>query len=170
MYVQASSDDGRWLHTQLCKMLEADFDQRNSSSHLRSGSMITYTVVLALFRTVAHKMPSSDIIMMVIITRQSCFTSLLNFPVPDPSLVFSEFMGVIKGSAQALDRTDRCLEQHSYENLGHRAQSTFAGQQTQIYAIFKAYLGRKHEKKEYVAADRQVSNSYGECWDGVLSL
>lgn len=83
----------------------------------------------------------------------------------DPSLVFSEFMGVIKGSALALDRTDRCLDRQTYETLSHRTQSTFSGQRGQIYALFKSYVKRKQEKGQYDAADRQVSSFLLLYWD-----
>ena len=72
----------------------------------------------------------------------------------DPSLVFSEIMGIIKGSEQALSSTDHCLDRQCYENLSHRSQSTFAVQRSTIYAIFELYLQRKKAEGQYDSADR----------------
>jgi len=70
-------------------------------------------------------------------------------------------MGVIKGSEQALDCPERCLDRLSYEGLSHRSQSTFAGQRSEIYSIFKSFLKEKREKNHYDSADRQVSGIPG---------
>ncbi|KAI0757678.1 hypothetical protein C8Q80DRAFT_1134850 [Daedaleopsis nitida] len=72
----------------------------------------------------------------------------------DPSLVFGEFMGVIKGSELALDRAEGHLDRETYYNLSHRTQGTFANQRECIYQLFNAYLKRKKERGDYDAADR----------------
>jgi hypothetical protein len=74
--------------------------------------------------------------------------------IPDPSLVFSEFIGVIEGSEQTLNCAEHYLDQRSYENLSHRSQPTFSGQRDMIYALFKLYLKRKREQSHYDSADR----------------
>ncbi|KAI0641201.1 hypothetical protein C8Q79DRAFT_992409 [Trametes meyenii] len=72
----------------------------------------------------------------------------------DPSLVFGEFMGVLKGSEQALDHPEGYLDRDTYLQLSHRTQATFASQRENIYKLFKAYLKRKRERGDYDAADR----------------
>lgn len=99
-----------------------------------------------------------------------------SFCLEDPSLVFSEFMGdnskldsynvihkiwhtfvgVIKGSEQALDHAGGFLDQKTYCNLSHRSQSTFAHQRNTIYAVFQLYLKRKRDRGECDPADRWV--------------
>lgn len=72
----------------------------------------------------------------------------------DPSLVFSEFMGVIKGSEQTLMTEDHVLDRAAYLNLSHRTQSTFSSKREDIYNLFQAYLRMKRKRGEYDAADR----------------
>ncbi|TFK88273.1 hypothetical protein K466DRAFT_598787 [Polyporus arcularius HHB13444] len=72
----------------------------------------------------------------------------------DPTLVFGEFMGVIKGSELALERPEGYLDKDTYYGLSHRTQGTFANQREGIYKLFNAYLKRKKERGDYDAADR----------------
>ncbi|KAI0079047.1 hypothetical protein K474DRAFT_723989 [Panus rudis PR-1116 ss-1] len=72
----------------------------------------------------------------------------------DPSLVFAEFMGVIKGSEQALQSPERHLDREAYLQLSHRSQGTFANQRETIHALFEAYLKQKKIRRDYDAADR----------------
>lgn len=74
----------------------------------------------------------------------------------DPSLIFSEIMGVIKGCEDALASNDRHLDQRSYERLSHRSQSTFSHQRTIVYALFEAYTKRKKLEGHFDSADRCV--------------
>ncbi|KAJ6498114.1 hypothetical protein C8R47DRAFT_1212438 [Mycena vitilis] len=55
----------------------------------------------------------------------------------DPAMVFSEVMGVIKGSEESLTSNSRYLTREVYSNIGERRQSTFAEQRGQIYDIFE---------------------------------
>ncbi|KAJ2931128.1 hypothetical protein H1R20_g5904, partial [Candolleomyces eurysporus] len=72
----------------------------------------------------------------------------------DPALVFSEFLGVIKGSEQSLGHETRCLDLTAYRNLSHRAQHVFAKQRDRIYLLFQAYMKHKKQRGEYDIADR----------------
>ncbi|RXW14070.1 hypothetical protein EST38_g11783 [Candolleomyces aberdarensis] len=72
----------------------------------------------------------------------------------DPALVFSEFLGVIKGSEQSLSHETRCLDLTAYRNLSHRAQHVFAKQRDRIYSLFQAYVKYKKQRGEYDTADR----------------
>jgi tetratricopeptide (TPR) repeat protein len=72
----------------------------------------------------------------------------------DVSLVFSEFMGVIKGSEMTLDSETHFLDYDTYVNLSARTQSTFASRRKEIYTLFESYLKMKRNRREYDAADR----------------
>ncbi|KAH9005752.1 hypothetical protein EDB86DRAFT_2795497 [Lactarius hatsudake] len=72
----------------------------------------------------------------------------------DASLVFSEFMGVIKGSEMTLDSETHFLDYETYVNLSARTQATFASRRKDIYILFETYLKMKRSRREYDAADR----------------
>ncbi|KAJ7293966.1 hypothetical protein C8J57DRAFT_1444990 [Mycena rebaudengoi] len=72
----------------------------------------------------------------------------------DPSLVFSEFMGVIMGSGDTLVGDSTCLDRDKYLNLSERAQSTFADQRERIYSLFESYLSQKRMSRDIDGADR----------------
>ena len=81
----------------------------------------------------------------------------LNFaPISDldPALVFGEFMGVIKGSEDAIGTKQRCLDRESYRSLSIRSQGTFSHKRDVIYDLFMAYSKRKQQRQDYDAADR----------------
>ena len=73
---------------------------------------------------------------------------------PDPALVFGEFMGVIKGSEDAIGTKDRCLSRESYELLSVRSQGTFSLRRDEIYDLFIAYTRLKRQRQDYDVADR----------------
>ncbi|KAG8875574.1 hypothetical protein FRB98_007728 [Tulasnella sp. 332] len=58
----------------------------------------------------------------------------------DPALVFSEFMGVIKGSEESLATPNGYITRSAYENMSVRTHSTFARSRPTIYSLFEAYL------------------------------
>ena len=72
----------------------------------------------------------------------------------DPALVFGEFMGVIKGSEDAIGTKHRCLDRESYNLLSARSQGTFSHRRDDIYDLFKAYTRLKRQRQDYDAADR----------------
>ncbi|KLO20395.1 hypothetical protein SCHPADRAFT_897689 [Schizopora paradoxa] len=72
----------------------------------------------------------------------------------DPALVFSEIMGVIKGSEQSLSTEKGFLSRAEYVELSHRTQSTFATSRVEVYDLFEAYQKRKYLQRDYDAADR----------------
>ncbi|KAI0042885.1 hypothetical protein FA95DRAFT_1609833 [Auriscalpium vulgare] len=78
-----------------------------------------------------------------------------HFPQPlTKGLVFSEFLGIIKGSEQTIDAPKPFLDRDTYMALSVRAQSTFASKRSEIYNLFEAYLKIKRERGDYDAADR----------------
>ncbi|KAH9949529.1 hypothetical protein B0H21DRAFT_728406 [Amylocystis lapponica] len=72
----------------------------------------------------------------------------------DPTLVFGEFMGVIKGSEQTLEHGTGYLDKETYINFSYRQQATFLGKRETIYELFEIYSKRKRERGEYDASDR----------------
>lgn len=74
----------------------------------------------------------------------------------EPSMVFSELMGVIMGSEKALTSKSRFLDREAYLNLGERGQSTFADQRERIYDLFEKYLVQKRRLGDVDAADRAL--------------
>ncbi|TFK51884.1 hypothetical protein OE88DRAFT_1483274 [Heliocybe sulcata] len=72
----------------------------------------------------------------------------------DPSLVFSEIMGVIKGSEQSLKFQSCCLDREAYNAVSHRSQSTFASQRDLIYSIFENYQSLRSQRRELDNVDR----------------
>ncbi|TFK22056.1 hypothetical protein FA15DRAFT_706710 [Coprinopsis marcescibilis] len=72
----------------------------------------------------------------------------------DPSLVFSEIVGVIKGSEESLSCTKGYLDEKEYQSLSERANYLFASQRGTIYSLFVKYMALKREQGHYDAADR----------------
>ncbi|KAF8060885.1 hypothetical protein FPV67DRAFT_312197 [Lyophyllum atratum] len=81
-----------------------------------------------------------------------------HFPQPlvkglDPALVFSEIIGIIKGSEETIGSLGY-LDWSKYEELSERTQSTFASQRSVIYSVFEAYQAQKRQRGDFDAADR----------------
>ena len=70
----------------------------------------------------------------------------------DPALVFSEILGVIKGSREATGTPQRCLDQATY--LSGYGKGMLSHTKEVIYALFTAYTKMKQQHQEYDAADR----------------
>ncbi|KAJ3877376.1 hypothetical protein F5051DRAFT_453113 [Lentinula edodes] len=127
----------------LCAMLEADIANAESKKHPKSliplnaserGSLtVTYEVFLRDYwphfsQSIAGKL--------------------------DPSLVFSELIGVIKASEETLEGTKHFLDRAAYHNLSTRSQSTFAENREDLYELFMAYLAKKKRFGDVDGADR----------------
>ncbi|KAG5646925.1 hypothetical protein DXG03_002001 [Asterophora parasitica] len=90
-----------------------------------------------------------------------------HFPQPlikglDPALVFSEIIGIVKGSEDTI-AAGGYLTRRTYEELSERTQSTFATRRSVIYSIFEAYQSHKRQHGHFDAADR---NTEGLFWAG----
>ncbi|KAL1686634.1 hypothetical protein GGG16DRAFT_117700 [Schizophyllum commune] len=132
-------------YDRLCQLFEGDAakvatdtssaDESNLTSRVmrRSGRLVTYELFLTAYWP--H------------------FSQKLTKGL-DPSLVFSEIMGVIKGSEEASLVAGRCLDRQTYEDLSVRRQSTFANRRGLIYDIFLQYTKEKASRNDYDAADR----------------
>ncbi|KAI5829770.1 hypothetical protein K523DRAFT_416462 [Schizophyllum commune Tattone D] len=132
-------------YDRLCQLFEGDAakvvtdtssaDESNLTSRImrRSGRLVTYELFLT--------------------TYWPHFSQKLTKGL-DPSLVFSEIMGVIKGSEEASLLPGRCLDRQTYEGLSVRRQSTFANRRGLIYDIFLQYTKEKASRNDYDAADR----------------
>ena len=73
---------------------------------------------------------------------------------PDPALVFSEILGNIKGSEEAIGRKQRCLDRDTY--LSSNSRGISSNTKKVIYDLFIAYTRIKQQDQEYDAADRQA--------------
>ncbi|KIP05323.1 hypothetical protein PHLGIDRAFT_154223 [Phlebiopsis gigantea 11061_1 CR5-6] len=71
----------------------------------------------------------------------------------NPVSVFAEFMGIIRGSEQALRNREGYLDRDSYCALSHRIGTMHASKES-VYSLFEAYVKRKMHRREYDAADR----------------
>ncbi|KAG2064506.1 hypothetical protein BDR04DRAFT_1162468 [Suillus decipiens] len=71
-----------------------------------------------------------------------------------PWLVFSEFMGIVKGSEHALNCPEGVLNRASYLCLPHRSNPNFANQRGILYDIFEIYTKIKGQRRHYDVADR----------------
>lgn len=71
-----------------------------------------------------------------------------------PWLVFSEFMGIVKGSEHALTCPEGVLNRASYLCLPHRSNPNFANQRGILYDIFEIYTKVKRQRRHYDVADR----------------
>ncbi|KAG1841503.1 hypothetical protein F4604DRAFT_1961164 [Suillus subluteus] len=69
-------------------------------------------------------------------------------------LVFSEFMGIIKGSEQALGFPNGFLDRPSYLCLPCRSNPVFVNQRDTLYDIFEIYRKFKKQKRHFDVADR----------------
>ena len=82
-------------------------------------------------------------------------------------------IGVIKGSEEALQREDHCLDLAAYERVGKRRQTMFANQRSdshiqsfpyslidrkRVYDVFAAYRKEKKSKGHIDTADRCVEH------------
>ncbi|KDQ15746.1 hypothetical protein BOTBODRAFT_31632 [Botryobasidium botryosum FD-172 SS1] len=72
----------------------------------------------------------------------------------DPAIVWSEIMGVIRGSETAVETMNGYLSESQYLKLSRRAQTTFAKYPAQVYGIFEAYMKRKKNSGVVDPAER----------------
>ncbi|KAI0696497.1 hypothetical protein C8T65DRAFT_583394 [Cerioporus squamosus] len=71
----------------------------------------------------------------------------------DPTFVFAEFIGIIKGSEQALEKPEGYLDQETYCK-SRRSEAVGSKQRESIYQSFQVYSKQKAERGEWDAADR----------------
>ncbi|KAI0656844.1 hypothetical protein C8Q70DRAFT_1158814, partial [Cubamyces menziesii] len=144
----------------VCRMLEAEFHHAEDAKHRDAAVSRVMRDVLELPQDTDGTV-SNDYMQQ----RRASFVSFGTFLEEywshfsgtkglDPTLVFGEFMGVIKGSEEALAHPEGYLDMESYCKLSHRTQATFASQRENIYRLFQAYLKKKKERRDYDAADR----------------
>ncbi|KAG2131228.1 P-loop containing nucleoside triphosphate hydrolase protein [Suillus bovinus] len=72
----------------------------------------------------------------------------------NPWLVFSEFMGIIKGSQHTLTCPEGALNRPKYLRLSHRSHPNFASQREILYDIFEYYTKIKRQRRHHDVADR----------------
>ncbi|KAG2108067.1 P-loop containing nucleoside triphosphate hydrolase protein [Suillus discolor] len=72
----------------------------------------------------------------------------------NPWLVFSEFMGIIKGSEHTLTCPEGVLDRQTYLLLPHRSNPNFANQRGILYDMFEHYTKMKRQRRHHDVADR----------------
>lgn len=72
----------------------------------------------------------------------------------DPALLFAEFLGVIKGSEEALRSSSGVLTSDEYFALSGRKGATFATQRETVYQLYEKYQTIKAQRRDWDAADR----------------
>ncbi|RPD59351.1 hypothetical protein L226DRAFT_617323 [Lentinus tigrinus ALCF2SS1-7] len=72
----------------------------------------------------------------------------------DPMTVFSEFLGVIKGSETTVGTRGGYLDRQAYLALSTRSYPTFASNRAGVYDLFEAYLRLTRKRRERDSADR----------------
>ncbi|KAG2143549.1 uncharacterized protein EDB93DRAFT_1088104 [Suillus bovinus] len=72
----------------------------------------------------------------------------------NPWLVFSELMGIIKGSEHALTCLEGFLDRSNYLHLSHRSYPNFANQRGILYDVFEYYTKIKRQRRHHDVADR----------------
>ncbi|KAL4064739.1 hypothetical protein V8B97DRAFT_2075905 [Scleroderma yunnanense] len=108
----------------LAKMVAADFqnDDRYSRSLVHDNSFVSYEDFEKVYWPRLSKEATKGL---------------------SPWLVFSEFMGIIKGSEMALKCPGGILDEQSYADLSTRAYPVFADQREMLYNIFNSYCRLK---------------------------
>ncbi|KAL0065389.1 hypothetical protein AAF712_007595 [Marasmius tenuissimus] len=119
----------------LCKLLEGDIGEHRNPVNDKQEPPVLITYDVFLERYWPH------------------FSQTLTKGL-DPSLVFSEIMGVIKGSEEACRSDERYLSRSAYEQLSTRMQATFATQRSRVYELFDQYLREKRLTGDFDSADR----------------
>ncbi|KAK0197996.1 hypothetical protein F5146DRAFT_1130943 [Armillaria mellea] len=121
----------------LCEMLEADIGTQSTRGKHNESHMGVIT--FASF----------------------CESYWPHFPAPlvkglDPAFVFSEIIGVIKGSTETLRAENRHLSKAAYLDPSTKRQqsSTLADQRGKVYKLFELYMRKKKLRGEYDAGDR----------------
>ncbi|KAG8942983.1 hypothetical protein FRC04_003269 [Tulasnella sp. 424] len=130
---------------QLCKLLEADYDlyfkpsdlpatedaRLEGSSESKRGPLISFDYFQAKIWPRFERLKKGL----------------------HPNLVYSEFMGVIKGSEACLKLQKPYLDRDSYEMQSARARSSDPAERSRIYTLFEVYL-RLRSPSSYDMADR----------------
>ncbi|KAF9818488.1 hypothetical protein IEO21_02726 [Rhodonia placenta] len=130
---------------QLCNLLEADFEDSSAEQQPATG-----------LRPVNKRPKPQGVFISFHVFRSSYWA---HFPQSlikglDSAMVFGEFMGVLKGSEEALTTKTGYLDREEYLRLSPRRQVMFAGQREVIYDLFQVFLKRKKLRGDYDVADR----------------
>ncbi|PIL29959.1 hypothetical protein GSI_07870 [Ganoderma sinense ZZ0214-1] len=151
----------------VCRLLESEFWHLEQDIRKKDAVSRAIQDALELQEPNAHNTSLSNDYMQQRRTNFVSFGTFLeeywpHFPQAltkglDPTLVFGEFMGVIKGSELALGRQEGYLTEEAYNGLSHRTQGTFSNQREVVYKLFETYVKRKKMRGDYDAADRTHS-------------
>ncbi|KAG9016355.1 hypothetical protein FRB90_003160 [Tulasnella sp. 427] len=133
-------------YDQLCTLLEADF-----GLHFNPSALQTSALVKGRTETSVIRQP---------LVSFEYFESTL-WPHFDErikkglhaALVYSEFMGIIKGSEASLGKQRRYLDRNAYETQSNRTHSGDDTERFRIYTLFEAYQ-KQRPSSSYDIADR----------------
>ncbi|KAG8931119.1 hypothetical protein FRC00_000874 [Tulasnella sp. 408] len=116
-------------YDQLCKLLEADFNLRFEPSSLPLPKKVRARV------------------------KQSATSQSSRFASKDSALVYTEFMGIIKGSETSLYKHRRYLDKTEYEEQNNRSVLGESVDKAKIYSMFQSYQ-KLRPAASYDVADR----------------
>ncbi|KAG8926503.1 hypothetical protein FRC01_008764 [Tulasnella sp. 417] len=133
-------------YDQLCRLLEADFDLHFNPSTLLGSLSLPSKGEIANTR---QPLVSFDYFESTIWPH---FDERVKKGL-HAALVYSEFMGIIKGSEASLGKQRRYLDRDSYENQSNRTHSGDETERTRIYTLFEAYQ-KQRPPSSYDIADR----------------
>ncbi|KAI0369977.1 hypothetical protein BV20DRAFT_330785 [Pilatotrama ljubarskyi] len=136
----------------LCRLLENEFDNLLCEANKRRRAGETLRGVLRSSKT-------PDQTDGMISDKTFLGTYWFHFPQSltkslNPDLVFSEFLGVIQGSNEALNSEKGHLDRDTYCRRGHRSLISDADQREAIYELYLAYRKKKKQLWQRDAADR----------------
>ncbi|KAG8821829.1 hypothetical protein FRC18_011189, partial [Serendipita sp. 400] len=152
----------------LCRLLEADLstdwkaDNENSNiKRFRLGDMPDVEIDLFNADNFVNHAPRPQASTKSILFEDFFSKYWPHFPQPakkglDPSLVWNEFQGVVRGSEHSLEFPNGAISRDVYESnvISFRKQSTFSRHRPRLYDLFETYMKHKFERQEYDAADR----------------
>ncbi|KAG8794853.1 hypothetical protein FRC16_010327 [Serendipita sp. 398] len=152
----------------LCRLLEADLstdwkaDNENSNiKRFRFGDMPDVEIDLFNADNFVNHAPRPQASTKRILFEDFFSKYWPHFPQPakkglDPSLVWNEFQGVVRGSEHSLEFPNGAISRDVYESnvISFRKQSTFSRHRPRLYDLFEIYMKHKFERQEYDAADR----------------
>ncbi|EKM60415.1 uncharacterized protein PHACADRAFT_167779 [Phanerochaete carnosa HHB-10118-sp] len=138
---------------QLCRLLAADFNELvDAQKRVREGRPLKEDFDLSTqgdLRRVPHNVISYYTFLTLYWRR---FPQGLTKGL-EPSSVYAEFIGIIKGSERALCSADGILDRQSYCDTSERV-AAFSGQRDNLYSLFEAYLKAKRRDGQADSADR----------------
>ncbi|KAL5518531.1 hypothetical protein ACEPAH_213 [Sanghuangporus vaninii] len=146
-------------YDKLCKLVEADLDISFDRPKVATDRRVFRRYGIGCAGAVGDMQDDEEMQGSFVDFERFCNEYWPHFPEDlakrlDPALVFSEFIGIIKGSQESLEAPDGYLSRETYLDLSKRTRSTFANDRDRIYRLFERYLALKRPYRDYDIADR----------------